>query len=73
MFKTCKLYGPTAEELNETQYLIDEIHKESCGYIIEKVNLTQSGTWSIVFGKSIMYRANIQVNVLGNYNYKPLL
>ncbi|XP_022815519.1 uncharacterized protein LOC111348841 [Spodoptera litura] len=64
MFKTCKLFGPTGEDLNEKQYLIDDIHRESCGYIIQKVNLTQSGTWSIIFGKSIIYRANIQVNVL---------
>ncbi|CAH0677897.1 unnamed protein product [Spodoptera exigua] len=64
LYKTCKLYGPTGEELTEKQYLIDEIHRESCGYIIEKVNLSQSGTWTIVYGKSIIYRSNIQVNVL---------
>lgn len=66
LYETCKLYGPYEEEI--TDFEVDSIHIQSCGYIVRGVNYNQQGTWSIVYGNQITYRATIEVNVLGNNN-----
>ncbi|XP_047034599.1 uncharacterized protein LOC124640740 [Helicoverpa zea] len=62
MYDTCKLYGPNNEEVTELE--VDTFNRDSCGYVIRSVNNTHTGTWAIVYGNQITYRATVVVNVL---------
>ncbi|KAJ8711830.1 hypothetical protein PYW08_008784 [Mythimna loreyi] len=62
MYDTCKLYGPDGEEV--TDYQVDEFRYKSCGFIVKHVTHDQRGTWTIVYGTQIIYRASVEVNIL---------
>lgn len=70
MSHTCKLYGPDDEEV--TDFQIDQFRYSSCGYIVRNVTHDQRGTWTIVYGTQIIYRASVEVNILGNDTHYTL-
>lgn len=62
MYQTCKLY---ANDEEVTDFEIDLNRYSSCGYIVRNVTRAQHGTWAIVYGNQIIYRATVEVNILG--------
>uniref|UniRef100_A0A2A4J868 Immunoglobulin domain-containing protein n=1 Tax=Heliothis virescens TaxID=7102 RepID=A0A2A4J868_HELVI len=66
MHDTCKLHGPNNEEVTELE--VDTFNSDSCGYIVRKVNSTHTGTWAIVYGNQVTYRATVVVNVIESIN-----
>ncbi|KAJ8709262.1 hypothetical protein PYW07_009088 [Mythimna separata] len=62
LYESCKLYGPDGEEV--TDFQVDQFRYRSCGYIVKNVTHDQRGTWTIVYGTQIIYRASVEVNIL---------
>lgn len=63
-YETCQLIGPSRSEnvdaINNTMYL------ETCGFIVKEVTLSDNGMWHIMYGRRIVYRASVNVTVIGN-------
>ncbi|XP_046971896.1 uncharacterized protein LOC124538758 [Vanessa cardui] len=60
-YDTCRLLGPDGNEYNDFEK--DSRFVENCGFIVRHLQTTQSGTWYIVYGNKIVYRAPISVAV----------
>lgn len=61
---TCKLVGPDNEPSQLTTS--DERYEDTCGFIVTSVDAQHNGTWHIVYGTKIIYKAPVIVNVNGN-------
>ncbi|XP_045517079.1 uncharacterized protein LOC123709652 [Pieris brassicae] len=62
--ETCKLYRPQGIEYKENTTEISNY----CSYNINNVTTDDNGTWVIVYGDTITYKAAVQVTVVGNFN-----
>ncbi|CAF4880530.1 unnamed protein product [Pieris macdunnoughi] len=62
--ETCKLYRPQGIEYQENTTEISNY----CSYNINNVTAEDDGTWVIVYGNTITYKAAVQVTVVGNFN-----
>ncbi|CAG9793340.1 unnamed protein product [Diatraea saccharalis] len=62
--QTCKLVGPN-QELTQRNYDRDDNNIESCGFIIRNIQTMDKGIWHIIFGNSIIYKAPVQITVIG--------
>ncbi|RVE49321.1 hypothetical protein evm_006034 [Chilo suppressalis] len=62
---TCNLVHEN-EDIN-LPYEKDENNKETCGFIIRNVRVEHQGDWHIVLGKTIIYKASIEVIVNGDH------
>lgn len=63
LYDTCKLIDPSD---NERHHEIDPVHYQSCGFIIQNAQQIDNGEWTIIYGSSIVYKAYIEINVIGN-------
>ncbi|KAG6438623.1 hypothetical protein O3G_MSEX000099 [Manduca sexta] len=61
-YDTCSLIGP--KENSTSDHDIDVIHNKSCGFVVKTVRMSDEGTWEIVYGARIVYRARIKVSVV---------
>ncbi|XP_028157281.1 uncharacterized protein LOC114350613 [Ostrinia furnacalis] len=58
---TCKLLGPNGR--TDIPHHVDGNHISACGFIVPDVQMDYAGTWEIVYGDAIIYRAATQVTV----------
>uniref|UniRef100_A0A2A4K227 Immunoglobulin domain-containing protein n=1 Tax=Heliothis virescens TaxID=7102 RepID=A0A2A4K227_HELVI len=66
-YETCKLYGPDDKLVTDTE--VDTFNRDSCGYIVRKVNKAHSGTWTIKYENQYTYKETaVMVNVLEPVN-----
>ncbi|XP_041983153.1 uncharacterized protein LOC121736141 isoform X1 [Aricia agestis] len=59
--ETCVLKGPNGVAVSN--YEVDPRYEDSCGYVVKNVNINEQGTWEIVYGKTITYRAPFKVTL----------
>ncbi|XP_063539029.1 uncharacterized protein LOC134748234 [Cydia strobilella] len=72
LYETCRLKDPNDEE--PALFSLDDDHKETCGFVVPSVDANHTGTWNIVYGKTIIYKAPVMVYVNGKYlEYVPLI
>ncbi|KAI8437498.1 hypothetical protein MSG28_011812 [Choristoneura fumiferana] len=61
LHETCKLLGPDNEPSPLTSS--DERYDDTCGFVVTSVDAQHNGTWHIVYGTKIIYKAPVIVNV----------
>ncbi|XP_047991670.1 uncharacterized protein LOC125230528 [Leguminivora glycinivorella] len=66
LYDTCRLTDPNDEEL--ASVIVDENHKETCGFVVPSVDANHAGIWNIVHGKTIVYKAPVLVHVNAREN-----
>ncbi|XP_063357879.1 uncharacterized protein LOC134647200 [Cydia amplana] len=65
LYDTCRLKDPNDEE--PALFSLDDDHKEACGFVVPSVDANHTGTWNIVYGNTIIYKAPVMVHVNGKY------
>ncbi|XP_063623885.1 uncharacterized protein LOC134795564 [Cydia splendana] len=65
LYDTCRLKDPNDEE--PALFSLDDDHRDTCGFVVPSVDANHSGTWNIVYGKTIIYKAPVMVYVNGKY------
>lgn len=58
----CTLVGPHEDDRKIER---DELHLESCGFIVKSVTKEDEGEWEIVYGTRIVHRGSITLKVEG--------
>lgn len=66
-FDTCELIRPNED--NAITYEVDETHIEKCGFKVSGVQINDTGRWEIIYGERIIYKAPVQVIVIGEESH----
>lgn len=65
-YDTCMLHDPHGDPA--ITYELDDRFTDRCGFIVRKVTPTDNGKWEIIYGRKIVYKAEVHLNVQGKFN-----